>query len=496
MTDEKKIGGTDDDKPQKNDNENNNSVCDNGNLNNNNNSVVVVENYECIAANNTPAVVVGDDDNDCDAEIILHPDAGNTSGDTSGKTDDERLQEVAAPAEGSEPKPDEDLHEKNESEKSEKDEKVREDAAAAEVEVIADKLEKTKLVDEKEEAEVAPIPSIPEIVEPVVTKEELQHEHDDEKDVCEEEYPDDLNPFGDELPDNAEAEKKADEEVQNVSSNPFGDDDDVDDDRAELVSPNSVALSAKGTPLVGPPKPPRTSLNPFGSDFEDDDDDDDREHDRSARLPRPPPSPTLSSVSGSSSRKKRPAPPPPKVRPIPSPRTSLKKSTPTVEVRRHAPPRPPPPSTPSSVMPPKEQKERENMNRRSQQMLEASLADAETSPKKDVPRPTSAEATTPVSPKSVPGDIILTQLPPNKALSEGAWKKKKGPAPPRPIPPKSQVKKLPRKAVNQVKNLISTSIFLHLASLLNWDQKLSFNFPPIESKRLSTKQNPFLLLSL
>jgi hypothetical protein len=50
---------------------------------------------------------------------------------------------------------------------------------------------------------------------------------------------------------------------------------------------------------------------------------------------------------------------------------------------------------------------------------------------------------------AIPSDIVLNQLPPNKA-SEGVWKKKKGPAPPRPIPPKLQVKKLPRKAVNQV----------------------------------------------
>ena len=38
---------------------------------------------------------------------------------------------------------------------------------------------------------------------------------------------------------------------------------------------------------------------------------------------------------------------------------------------------------------------------------------------------------------------------PDKASTEGQWKKKKGPAPPRPIPPKRQVKKIPRKAVNQ-----------------------------------------------
>ena len=37
---------------------------------------------------------------------------------------------------------------------------------------------------------------------------------------------------------------------------------------------------------------------------------------------------------------------------------------------------------------------------------------------------------------------------PDKSNLDGKWKKKKGPAPPRPLPPKRQVKKLPRKAVN------------------------------------------------
>merc|ERR1711936_582563 len=41
-----------------------------------------------------------------------------------------------------------------------------------------------------------------------------------------------------------------------------------------------------------------------------------------------------------------------------------------------------------------------------------------------------------------------TPLSPDKSSMDGQWKKKKGPAPPRPIPPKRQVKKLPRKAVN------------------------------------------------
>merc|ERR1739848_49495 len=44
--------------------------------------------------------------------------------------------------------------------------------------------------------------------------------------------------------------------------------------------------------------------------------------------------------------------------------------------------------------------------------------------------------------------VKLTPLSPDKSSMDGKWKKKKGPAPPRPIPPKRQVKKLPRKAVN------------------------------------------------
>ena len=246
------------------------------------------------------------------------------------------------------------------------------------------------------------------------------------------------------------------------------------------MSPNSIALSAKGTPLVGPPKPPRISLNPFGSDFEDDDDDvtSRPKLPASPNLSRHPPSPTLSCMSGTSGRKKRPAPAPPvkKLAPTPSPRTSLR-----TEVRRSAPPRPPLPS-PAPAQP-KERKERENLNRRSQQMLEtASITSVniETTVKTTAePTPTLSDkndsskitTTTAVKTKtttaSIPSDIVLNQLPPNKA-SEGVWKKKKGPAPPRPIPPKLQVKKLPRKAVNQVNLPINTGdLNIRLVRYLN-----------------------------
>ena len=80
-------------------------------------------------------------------------------------------------------------------------------------------------------------------------------------------------------------------------------------------------------------------------------------------------------------------------------------------------------------------------------------------------RSASISATTPSSsniPGTVPStSVLLTPLSPDKASTEGQWKKKKGPAPPRPIPPKRQVKKIPRKAVNQeLKDIESKEIEL------------------------------------
>ena len=45
-----------------------------------------------------------------------------------------------------------------------------------------------------------------------------------------------------------------------------------------ITAAETEMQSSRGTPLQGPPKPPRASsasLNPFGSDFEDDDDNND-----------------------------------------------------------------------------------------------------------------------------------------------------------------------------------------------------------------------------
>ena len=184
-----------------------------------------------------------------------------------------------------------------------------------------------------------------------------------------ESYPEDLNPFGD--------NEDLVEELIKESTNPFGSESDEGEDGHDIVSGAAPTLSA------APPKPPRLSLNPFGSDFEDSD------GEKEIKVTK---------------RKKRHAPQPPgPPTPTPAPRASLR------------PPRPPPPKGGKS------QKDQDNLNRRSQ-ILEA------------------ADQEEPV--------ITLTPLSPDKSSMDGKWKKKKGPAPPRPIPPKRQVKKLPRKAVN------------------------------------------------
>uniref|UniRef100_A0A0K2UHZ5 Uncharacterized protein n=1 Tax=Lepeophtheirus salmonis TaxID=72036 RepID=A0A0K2UHZ5_LEPSM len=217
--------------------------------------------------------------------------------------------------------------------------------------------------------------------------------------VCNEEpcdYPEDLNPFdledGEELVDDTKAIKEIENKSKSESSNPFGSDfeDEENDQVRELTS------------LVPPPKPPRAShnnviqsLNPFGSDLEDSDGDDSR---CKSGFRSVSPSPSCSSSMTIRSRKKRRAPMPPGAKCQSSPSSLLRSNN------------------------PKSLKERDNINRRSQ------ISNLNFNENKNTVVPL-----TPVSPDKADG---------------GIWKKKKGPAPPRPIPPKRQVKKIPRKAVN------------------------------------------------
>ena len=220
-------------------------------------------------------------------------------------------------------------------------------------------------------------------------------------------------------------------ETKKESTNPFGSDFEESEEEDAVGELKNVSNS--GAALDGPPKPPRAppvrqSLNPFGSDFEDDDDEESKKsnnavivssdprysHSYSNVTLRSPPSPALSTSSRISSlsankRKKRPAPPPPPsnngtkpsptvrtaVSPIPSPRTSVrpKDSSPTPAPRasklfnstspvgstHKPPPRPPPPtsfSTPGGELP-KSRKDKDNLNRRSQCLMQMSQAAAE-----------------------------------------------------------------------------------------------------------------------
>ena len=212
-----------------------------------------------------------------------------------------------------------------------------------------------------------------------------------------------------------------------VSTNPFGSDFEESEEEDAVNDLKTKVNSV--TPLNGPPKPPRTpsmrqSMNPFGSDFEDDEEDSNATASNVIISPntrlsanyanitlRSPPSPALSTGSRSSTyasnkRKKRPAPPPPQsnvvsnaspklrtsikpaaptrtnikpsnVSPTPAPRTSkLPVITDANGSAHRPPPRPPPPtSNPSPCGElPKSRKEKDNLNRRSQCMMQLSQA--------------------------------------------------------------------------------------------------------------------------
>ena len=219
-----------------------------------------------------------------------------------------------------------------------------------------------------------------------------------------------------------EQDIKLDKVDKKVSSNPFASDFEESDEE-DAVKESKPTCPSTSTPN-GPPKPPRTpvkqSLNPFGSDFEDEDEVIDTSSKNvtiysNSRSPgnyenvtlRSPSSPALSTTSRASSyiagkRKKRPAPPPPlsnattkpspqlraaidsqtltkqatthaNTSPTPAPRTSkLPSNTDTSGLSHRPPPRPPPPNSMSSSYGdvPKSRKEKDNLNRRSQCMMQ------------------------------------------------------------------------------------------------------------------------------
>jgi len=260
----------------------------------------------------------------------------------------------------------------------------------------------------------------------------------DEVEEEEQQYPDDMNPFG--VEDETETSptvqpcvditvEETEEKITKLkeeSTNPFGSDLESDD---EEKADESIKLHQVSS----------ASLNPFGSDLSD-------EEEGSK-------SPSLSIRS--TMKKKRRAPLPPGMTPIPAPRPSLGQV-----------------SAPSSLITQdgghrggtaKRLKDADNLHRRSQ-ILESIQGGGIVSPlsiasHSTIPEDSISVASDTASLRSDPASMAATRssqlsvsmfsnIGPDKA-DEGQWRKKKGPAPARPIPPKRTVKKLPRKAINQ-----------------------------------------------
>jgi hypothetical protein len=255
------------------------------------------------------------------------------------------------------------------------------------------------------------------------------------------------------------------------SLNPFGSDTDSDTkgQKSATLTATSQERSQEQNSLLEQGKQgggSKIHLNPFGSDLSSDE-----EGSRGSVSPSP------STRSGTRLRKKRRAPLPPRSlsgtpksatvvaaaaaesRPVPAPRPSLAPNS--TAVRHSA-----PPSTASAELA-KRLKDENNMNRRSQIMesirggggeQQTAAARSDTSLSSQLQAGDSAVSSSQsetVSLMSVSTTTtqsadpqLFSPLAADKA-DAGQWRKKKGPAPPRPIPPRRAVRKLHRKVINQ-----------------------------------------------
>lgn len=234
-------------------------------------------------------------------------------------------------------------------------------------------------------------------------------------------YPEELNPFDDDSPTEA---TPADDSVQSVDDCSF----------------NSGTLQVTPKRVLSAPK---VSLNPFGSDDDEDDEGSSSNNSTvvtsSEKIPpsRPPPPvlkspPHLTSLKASPSPKKRlaPAPPPPKPQRTPSLNSSGES---TISRRKSA---PPPPTTDLSKSPVPVASENESQS--------------------PIPKPRLLTASTPPLPPFPDASEKAHKNLSNLSLqcgvgkdAHGQWKRKKGPAPPRPSPQKRKLRKLPLKEIQQ-----------------------------------------------
>ena len=281
----------------------------------------------------------------------------------------------------------------------------------------------------------------------------------------EDEYPDGKNPFGDDEDDEKElsppvqanlaivndtSEQKCVEKEKETSTNPFGSDLDSDEEEEAKCRQTSATTSSPGVSAAN------SSLNPFGSDLSDDEE--------------APASPSPSVRSATRKKRRAPLPPgapptlPPGAPPTPAPRLSLGLSSSSS------------PGSPARGThrggTAKRLKDADNLQRRSQIMesihsqqqqqqqqqqeqqlpssplLASTIAEDSISVSSETPSAPSVQSESSMRSGSNLSVSMFAHIGPDKA-EEGQWRKKKGPAPARPIPPKRTVKKLARKVINQ-----------------------------------------------
>lgn len=237
------------------------------------------------------------------------------------------------------------------------------------------------------------------------------------------EYPEELNPFDDEQPQ---------EGAIDIST------------RKESADQDSPRVAIHETPKKLLPAP-KICLNPFGSDDEDEEENNINDPNKSNEKVRPgrPPPPVLKSsphsvlnVNPSPSPKKRPAPAPPPPKPQRTP--ALSGDLGSISRRKSAP------------LPPNSELETTNVPVPAPRTV---IGSSSTTPS---PKPRHSSATS--SPDTsfshavdkAQKDLsnLHLQCGVNKD-SHGQWKRKKGPAPPRPSPQKRQLRKLPLKGIQQ-----------------------------------------------
>ncbi|XP_054288972.1 MICAL-like protein 1 isoform X2 [Macrosteles quadrilineatus] len=244
-----------------------------------------------------------------------------------------------------------------------------------------------------------------------------------------EEYPEELNPFGDDEEEVIEKQKSS------SSLNPFGSSDEEEEELKDVKKETETPKPAVRKVIPAP----KVNLNPFGSD------DDEEEVDvtlppepkpRKLMTPQPSPEPSprirrlrpatgsLGSSTSIASRKKKPAPLPPNWQPSNTPGSRKSYAAPRPPTTPSPPPLPltsPPSSRPSSPLWETECKQLFNRQRQNSITSETS---------------------------SIGTASTFSSYTPHKSMS-GQWRRKKGPAPARPVPVRRNVAPMPLVAVRQ-----------------------------------------------